>query len=117
MPDTTAPPANEFSAIYARVRAIPPGTVMSYGEVGQAVGASARTVGWAMTMALDDGSSEPIPWFRVVGADGRLPIAKRSPEAAKEQRERLEAEGVRFSENGAILPEFFASEAQTSFDL
>jgi methylated-DNA-protein-cysteine methyltransferase related protein len=108
---------NEFSAIYARVRAIPPGRVMSSGEVGQAVGVTARTVGWAMTMAVDDGSSAPIPWHRVVGADGYLRIARRSAELAREQRERLEAEGVRFGENGCVLPEYFAAEPQTALEL
>lgn len=39
---------------------------------------------------------EELPWWRVVGAKGDLLIAKRSPEMAKLQRERLLSEGVEF---------------------
>jgi methylated-DNA-protein-cysteine methyltransferase related protein len=119
MPDDPSPasvsndPENEFSAIYARVRAIPSGKVMSYGEVGQAVGVTARTVGWAMAMAVEDASG-PIPWHRVVGADGSLRIARRAAELAQEQRTRLEAEGVQFDDKGCVRPEYFDSEAQTA---
>ena len=34
--------------VHARVRLIPPGQVMSYGQVGDEVGCSAREAGWAM---------------------------------------------------------------------
>jgi len=62
----------DFEAIYQVVRAIPRGRVMSYGQVGSLAGSTARTVGWAMANVPDD-----VPWQRVVGADGKLPIAKR----------------------------------------
>lgn len=99
---------NDFQAIYAFVRTIPHGKVMSYGEVGAAVGVTARTVGWAMSIAIDDGTEASVPWQRVVGADGYLRIAKRSPEHAARQRERLEAEGVTFDTRGYVHPQFFA---------
>lgn len=78
--------------VYARVRQIPPGQVMSYGQVGQEVGVSAREVGWAMNQAL----GEDIPWQRVVGADGYLRIGKRSVALQQTQKALLEAEGVAF---------------------
>jgi len=37
-----------------------------------------------------------VPWHRVVGAGGTLPIGKISPEMLLRQRELLELEGVRF---------------------
>jgi methylated-DNA-protein-cysteine methyltransferase-like protein len=100
----------DFDAIYACVRAIPHGKVRSYGEVGQIVGVTARTVGWAMSVCADEGTEEnAVPWHRVVGADGYLRIARRSPELKALQQARLEDEGVRVSESGIVAAEFFAS--------
>ena len=85
--------------VHARVRLIPTGQVMSYGQVGDEAGCSAREAGWAMNQAVDGGD---VPWQRVVGASGNLPIGKRSPFLAQRQRELLEAEGVAFKENGNV---------------
>ncbi len=87
-----------FQSIYETVCAIPPGQVMSYGQVGQEVGCSARTVGWAMANALDG----DVPWQRVVGADGYLRIGRRSVALQDVQRKLLEREGVTFKENGCV---------------
>ena len=84
--------------VHARVKQIPAGQVMSYGQVGDAVGCSAREAGWAMNQAL----GEDVPWQRVVGSDGYLRIGKRSPLLQQEQRELLEAEGVTFKANGCV---------------
>lgn len=46
------------------VSAIPPGRVMSYGDIGERIGVGPRLVGRAMS--LIDG----VPWWRVVHADG-----------------------------------------------
>lgn len=88
---------NQFDEIYKIVRAIPKGRVMSYGQVGSLAGFTARTVGWAMTNVADD-----VPWQRVVGADGRLPIAKRSPILKMEQSEILESEGIKLRPDGSV---------------
>ena len=84
--------------VHARVRQIPSGEVMSYGQVGDAVGCSAREAGWAMNQAL----REEIPWQRVMGSDGTLRIGQRSPALMQAQRELLEAEGVTFKANGCV---------------
>ncbi|ALV31003.1 MGMT family protein [Streptomyces sp. CdTB01] len=47
------------------VAAIPAGSVASYGDVGQRIGAGARQVGWAISLL-----GEGVPWWRVVRADG-----------------------------------------------
>ena len=86
-----------FEAIYAVVRAIPPGRVMSYGQVGRETGSSARTVGWAMANVQED-----VPWQRVVGADGYLRIGRRSVVLQEAQRKLLEREGVTFTESGCV---------------
>jgi alkylated DNA nucleotide flippase Atl1 len=73
--------------ILACVEAIPPGRVMTYGDVAEYVGASSpRTVG--RVLALDDGS---VPWHRVLRSDGSL-----ADHLYPEQRQRLLAEGVSF---------------------
>jgi methylated-DNA-protein-cysteine methyltransferase-like protein len=80
--------------VYALVRQIPPGKVLSYGRVAQLLGIphGAREVGWAMGVSHDHN----LPWHRVVNAQGRVSI-KGSPEAAALQRARLEAEGITFN--------------------
>lgn len=80
---------NAFDEIYQIVRSIPRGSVMSYGQVGGLCGATARTVGWAMSVA-----PEAVPWHRVVGADGMLRIGRRSPELKLLQKKLLNDEGV-----------------------
>ena len=82
-----------------RVREIPVGEVMSYGQVGEEVGCSAREAGWAMNQIADENEA---PWQRVVGSDGYLRIAKRSAALAQRQRSLLEAEGVTFKPNGCV---------------
>jgi methylated-DNA-protein-cysteine methyltransferase-like protein len=96
---------SSFDAVYDYVRAIPAGRVSAYGEVGAATSASAREVGWAMSMAPPD-----VPWQRVVGADGYLRIAKRSPHLRQLQQELLTAEGVIVNEKGCVERRFFLGE-------
>jgi len=73
--------------VLACVEAIPPGRVMTYGDVAEFVGASTpRIVG--RVLAADDGS---VPWHRVLKAGGLL-----APHLYTEQRQRLLSEGVRF---------------------
>ena len=67
------------------VRAVPAGTVASYGRVAEWVGApgAARAVGGALAGGLD------APWHRVVTASGRL-----VPGYEREHTRLLVAEGV-----------------------
>ncbi len=83
-----------YEPVYAFVRTVPSGKVVTYGQVAgmvEGVSLTARQVGTAMRFAPKD-----VPWQRVVGAGGMLPIAKRSPEMKSRQRELLEREGVIF---------------------
>jgi alkylated DNA nucleotide flippase Atl1 len=64
-----AVPLDFGGAVLEVVRAIPPGRVMTYGDVAAELGSrGARAVGRVMAM---EGSS--VPWWRVVRADGRPP--------------------------------------------
>ena len=68
------------------VRALPPGDVVSYGEVARLAGrpGAARGVGAVLAAGHDD-----VPWWRVVNASGRL-----VPGHADEHRRLLRKEGV-----------------------
>lgn len=50
------------------VRDIPPGCVMTYGDVGALVGVGPRQVGRVMATGCGD-----VPWWRVTNAQGLLP--------------------------------------------
>lgn len=88
------PPDTFFAAVYAAVRRIPAGRVVTYGAVARLLGVprGARAVGWALR-ALPRRLERAVPWHRVVGAGGR--IAQRSGPGPDLQRRRLRAEGVR----------------------
>jgi methylated-DNA-protein-cysteine methyltransferase related protein len=70
--------------VLARIRAIPPGFVRSYGDVSPGAPRFAGTVLASLPDAHDD-----VPWHRVVHADGSLTKGER-------QRRLLEAEDVPF---------------------
>jgi len=97
------PPPSFNEQVYTLVRAIPPGKVLNYGRVAELLGVphGARSVGWALSALKHTAKGEAVPWHRVVNAQGRVSI-KGSPEAALEQRARLEAEGVVFDDYDAL---------------
>ena len=83
-----------YAPVYAFVRTVPRGKVVTYGQVAgslHGISLTARQVGTAMAYAPPD-----VPWQRVIGAGGYLPIAKRSPEMKQRQRRLLEQEGIVF---------------------
>jgi len=91
--------AGAYERVYALVKRIPKGRVMTYGQIATLIEnrLSARAVGWAM-----HGCPDGVPWQRVVNATGgcstdRLPDI---PEGL--QRAMLEDEGVEFKQNGML---------------
>lgn len=105
-------PGGAWERIYAVVRRIPRGRVATYGDVAAAAGypRAPRVAGWALH-ALPAGSA--VPWHRVVGAGGRLALARLDPDAAITQRLRLEREGVGFDAGGrADLARFRSTPAR-----
>jgi len=101
-------PASFDQAVYAVVRAIPRGRVMTYGAIAQLLPPPrgmnpqsflrirARWVGYALRRAPDD-----LPWQRVVAAGGR--ISPRRDGGMEVQRALLRREGVRFHASGCVL--------------
>ena len=78
---------------------IPPGHVLTYGEVARLSGMprAARRVSQAMSWAP---KSMKIPWYRVINAQGKISIPADSPWYEK-QKSLLQDEGVVFL-NGKI---------------
>ena len=92
-----------FGRIYAEVERVPSGRVTTYGAISFAVTGrptAARSVGWALN-ALPEDRHETVPWWRVINAAGRVSNSSR-PNAAEEQRQRLEAEGIEFGVDGRV---------------
>lgn len=90
--------------VFELVRRIPPGRVMSYGQISTLIGGrlSPRAVGWMLHRCPDD-----LPWQRVVNAAGGC-STDRLPDFPKGlQRARLEGEGVVFRDNGTVDMEAF----------
>ncbi|MBM3129591.1 MAG: methylated-DNA--[protein]-cysteine S-methyltransferase [Chloroflexi bacterium] len=86
-----------FARVYALVRRVPRGRVVTYGQLARALGApgAARTVGWALRACPADA-----PWHRVVNARGEISL--RPTAGYAEQRARLRVEGLRFNRAGKI---------------
>ena len=90
-----------YSKIYRVVRGIPPGRVMTYGDVAQAAGlpGRARQVGYALHALPEE--VDDIPWQRVVNARGQISLPDWEG-AGSFQRALLESEGIHFDESGRI---------------
>ena len=74
------------------VESVPRGRVTSYGAIAAVVGSGPRRVG--NVMARFGG---PVPWWRVVRADGSLP-----PSHQDEARHRYLEEGTPLRRSGAV---------------
>lgn len=72
------------------VELVPPGRVVSYGDLGELVGAGPRQIGTIMSRY---GSG--VPWWRVTSSYGDLPRHLHD-----EVRPRWLAEGIRWKPNG-----------------
>jgi methylated-DNA-protein-cysteine methyltransferase-like protein len=90
--------ATFYDRVYAYVRSVPPGSVVTYGQVAVVLGspAAARAVGYALSYL---GPATDVPWWRVINARGGISLKGRGA-AADRQRELLEAEGVAFGADG-----------------
>jgi methylated-DNA-protein-cysteine methyltransferase-like protein len=97
--EKTPPPFHQL--VYAVVRRIPRGKVATYGQVATFMGypRAARAVGTALHM-LPDALADRVPWQRVINSAGGC--SERGGFRAEMQRERLEAEGIRFDRSGRI---------------
>ena len=93
-----------WEAVYALVRRIPRGRVVTYGQLATLIEnrLSPRAVGWAM-----HGCPEDVPWQRVVNASGGCSTDRLPDLPGGLQRGLLEQEGIEFGENGTLDLERF----------
>lgn len=92
------------NAIFAVIKAIPPGRVATYGQIAHLAGmpGAARLVGTTLHKLPE---ATQLPWHRVVNAQGRISLPSESAEYA-EQVARLAAEGVSVSNGRLSLARF-----------
>lgn len=79
--------------VLCAVEQVPPGCVISYGEIADLVGTSARRVGTIMGSFGGE-----VPWWRVTNAQGQLP-GRLLPLA----RKRWDLEGIGWDERGCKI--------------
>jgi methylated-DNA-protein-cysteine methyltransferase-like protein len=89
-------------AVYAIVRHVPRGRVVTYGQVAAILGhpRAARAVGTALAR-LPRSLATKVPWQRVINAAGKISY-KGDFFRPEIQRRLLEAEGVRFSDGERV---------------
>jgi methylated-DNA-protein-cysteine methyltransferase-like protein len=92
------------------VRQIPRGKVATYGQVAAAAGYPLYHRDVARVLR---GCGDSLPWQRVVGAGGYIKLRY---EAAREQRFRLEMEGVAFRGRRILMEEHQHVFRQWEFD-
>lgn len=88
--------------VYEIVKDIPPGRVMTYGQIAEILGEgyTARTVGFVMHAA----DTENVPWQRVINARGGCSTGKMTAPVDLQQK-LLESEGISFNEKGVCVLE------------
>lgn len=102
--DLEGEPVSVRDEVFAIVRAIPEGLVMTYGQISGCMGSriSPVAVGWMLHGCRDD-----VPWQRVVNASGGCSTDRLPDTPVGLQRSILEGEGVEFNLGGKIDLERF----------
>lgn len=96
--------SNTFTAVYKAVQKVPKGKVTTYGEIAKYIGINnPRVVGYALHANPDQ---DNIPCHRVVTKDGELAKGYAFGGAGI-QKQLLEQEGIKFSENYVDLTKYF----------
>ena len=87
--------------VYALVAQIPPGRLATYGQVAELIGAwgCARQVGWALRRLP---LPSPLPWHRVVNAQGRVSLSLAREGSDWIQAELLRQEGIPVDGEGRL---------------
>jgi len=105
LPGATASDFDKFvKSVWQVVSGIPPGHVLTYGEVARLAGMrrAARRVSQAMRRAP---RGMKLPWHRVVNSQGKISFPEDSS-GFRRQKERLEREGVVFLKGKIDLDRF-----------
>jgi methylated-DNA-protein-cysteine methyltransferase related protein len=104
MKDSSKNSSRYRERVFQIVRQIPPGRVMTYGQIATILGEgyTPRTVGFVMHSSDDN-----TPWHRVINAQGTSSTGRILLPPNKQQR-MLEAEGVEFDAGGRCDLERYA---------
>ena len=96
-----APAASFDQRVYATVALIPWGQLATYGQIADLLGAwgQARQVGWALRRLP---LPSPLPWHRVVNAQGRISMTASREGSDWIQRTLLLAEGIPVDHQGRL---------------
>jgi methylated-DNA-protein-cysteine methyltransferase-like protein len=87
-----------YALIYALVRDIPAGHVMTYGQLAKSIATCcpspvpAITVGRAM--AASERQAPDLPWWRVIGQSGPYGVLRTAGHGEQVQRDLLAREGI-----------------------
>jgi methylated-DNA-protein-cysteine methyltransferase related protein len=97
--DVEGRPASVRELVFALVRHIPSGRVMTYGQISHLLAGrlSPVAVGWMLHRC-----PEELPWQRVVNASGGCSTDRLPDMPQGLQRALLEAEGIEFSKAGTV---------------
>jgi methylated-DNA-protein-cysteine methyltransferase-like protein len=92
---------DSYARIYAAIRKIPRGRVTTYGTIARLAGlpGQARLVGYALHALT---STSPMPWHRVINAQGKLSLVRDGKSSGITQRLLLEREGVRVAAGSRV---------------
>jgi methylated-DNA-protein-cysteine methyltransferase related protein len=93
--------SSKYQKIYAVVRKIPLGTVLTYGQVAELAGlyGKARLVGYALFRVE---IASDIPWQRVVNSKGEISYSIARCGGDYLQKTLLEQEGIEFKRDNRI---------------
>ena len=91
----------EGASVLRSIRSIPPGRVSSYGRIAELAGLPRRARFVAQVLGQRQ-AGDDLPWFRVVGSDGKIKIPPSSPCHAL-QRRMLQKEGCLVDSRGRVL--------------
>lgn len=83
-----------FKRVISTIRAIPPGSVATYGQIAVMAGSpqGARQVAWILRSSSE---KHELPWHRVINGSGGISLPR--GDGYEEQMLRLVSEGVIFS--------------------
>lgn len=83
------------------IQQIPPGHVMTYGQVAAEAG-NPRGARQVARILHSMSAKYDLPWHRIINAKGTISTPENAESKGETQRERLESEGIEFDANSRI---------------
>ncbi len=96
--------ATALEKIWRTLQQVPYGRVVTYGQLADLAGQPGRARLAARALKLAP-AERRLPWYRVIGAGGRITIPKHSP-GYRRQIEHLRSEGVTVNQGRVKMSEY-----------